>query len=41
LSGGLSDIMCRVSGLPDIKTLKADIKNTAREVRAIFDQLFR
>jgi [glutamine synthetase] adenylyltransferase / [glutamine synthetase]-adenylyl-L-tyrosine phosphorylase len=41
LSDGLSDIMCRTSELPDIKTLKAHIKNTAQEVRTIFDQLFR
>jgi [glutamine synthetase] adenylyltransferase / [glutamine synthetase]-adenylyl-L-tyrosine phosphorylase len=41
LSEGLGDIMCRVSELPDLKTLKAHIKNTAQEVRTIFDQLFR
>jgi [glutamine synthetase] adenylyltransferase / [glutamine synthetase]-adenylyl-L-tyrosine phosphorylase len=41
LSEGLAKIMCRTSELPDIKTLKAHIKNTAQEVRTIFDQLFR
>ncbi len=38
---GLADIMCRVSELPDLKTLKAHVKNTAQEVRSIFDRLFR
>jgi [glutamine synthetase] adenylyltransferase / [glutamine synthetase]-adenylyl-L-tyrosine phosphorylase len=38
---GLADIMCRVSELPDMATLKAHVKNTAQEVREIFDRLFR
>ena len=38
---GLGDIICRVSGLPDLATLEAHVKNTAQEVRSIFGQVLR
>ena len=41
LPEGLYEIMCRVSELPDGATLKAHVKNTAQEVRKIFDQVLR
>jgi [glutamine synthetase] adenylyltransferase / [glutamine synthetase]-adenylyl-L-tyrosine phosphorylase len=41
LPQGLSDIMCRLSGLPDTAALAAHVKDTARKVRVIFDQTLR
>ena len=41
LPEGLLEIMCRVSELPDGKTLKAHVKNTAQEVKKIFDHVLR
>jgi [glutamine synthetase] adenylyltransferase / [glutamine synthetase]-adenylyl-L-tyrosine phosphorylase len=41
LPQGLSEIMCRLSGLPDTATLQAHVKDTARKVREIFDQTLR
>ena len=41
LPRGLSDIMCRLSGLPDTATLAAHVEDTARKVREIFDRTLR
>ena len=41
LPQGLSEIMCRLSGLPDAATLAAHVKDTARKVREIFDRTLR
>jgi [glutamine synthetase] adenylyltransferase / [glutamine synthetase]-adenylyl-L-tyrosine phosphorylase len=41
LIGGLANIICQVSGLPDLATLTGHIKNTAQQVRSIFVQLLR
>ena len=41
LPQGLSEIMCRLSGLPDSATLAAHVKDTARRVREIFDRTLR
>jgi [glutamine synthetase] adenylyltransferase / [glutamine synthetase]-adenylyl-L-tyrosine phosphorylase len=35
------EIMCSVAELPDAATLEAHIKDTAKQVRSIFNQLFR
>lgn len=37
----LLDIMRSATDLPDVKTVKAHVENTARQVREIFDQLYR
>jgi glutamate-ammonia-ligase adenylyltransferase len=41
LSKTLLEIMCIVAELPDTATLEAHVKDTARQVRSIFNQLFR
>jgi [glutamine synthetase] adenylyltransferase / [glutamine synthetase]-adenylyl-L-tyrosine phosphorylase len=41
LPQGLSDIMCRLGGLPDTARLAAHVKDTARKVREIFDRTLR
>jgi [glutamine synthetase] adenylyltransferase / [glutamine synthetase]-adenylyl-L-tyrosine phosphorylase len=41
MSKSLFEIMCSVAELPDITTLEAHIKNTAKQVRTIFNRLFR
>lgn len=41
MSKSLFEIMCSVSELPDITTLEAHIKDTAEQVRTIFNRLFR
>ncbi len=38
---GLSEIMCQVSELPDVATLKAHVRNTGHEVKTIFDRVLR
>jgi glutamate-ammonia-ligase adenylyltransferase len=37
----LIDIMCRTAGMPDGKSLRAHVENTARQVREIFNLLYR
>ena len=41
VSAALLEILCRTAELPDGNTLKAHIANTGKQVREIFDRLFR
>jgi [glutamine synthetase] adenylyltransferase / [glutamine synthetase]-adenylyl-L-tyrosine phosphorylase len=41
INKAILEIMCTVSELPDAGTLEAHIRDTAKQVRCIFDRLFR
>ena len=38
---GLGDLLIRAADAPDIRALEADMKTTARDVRALFDEITR